>query len=137
MTKMQDYQLVVKERLFFTKKWFFIKLGQWFSMVRNLNPPVISQNVWIRESHYGTSIRWILYHSLHEPILFCFRIELRDDSWSRHVTSLEVFFNCIQIYFIVFVEYYRRNQNCRVGKIFFQRVTLWFQIGLWTNLIPN
>jgi hypothetical protein len=24
-----------------------------------------------------------------------------------------------------------------VGKIFFQRVTLWFQIGLWTNLIPN
>ena len=103
-------------KVFLRKKWFCIKLNQWFSMVRNLILPVISQNLWIRESDFGTSIWSIMHDSVHDPILFCFRIELSEAHGANALLLVKYFSTAFRSIFIVFVGNYRWNQKYRVGK---------------------
>ncbi len=110
------FDFFVEGNVFLRKKWFFIKLDQQFSMVENLNPLVISQNFWIRESHYGTSIWSIMYHSVHDPIFFCFRIELSEAHEADALPLVKYFSTSFRYSCIVFVGYYRWNQKYRVGK---------------------
>ena len=105
----------VKERLFYEKS-DFLKLDQWFSMVGNPNLPVISQNLWIRELHYGTSIRSIMYHSVHDPIVFCFRIEWSEAHGAGALLRVKYFATAFISICIVFIGNYRWNQKYRVGK---------------------
>jgi len=106
-------------KAFWRKKGVFIKLDQWFSMVGDLNPPVISKNLWIREPHYGTSIWSIMYHSVHDPILFCFGIELSEAHGVDALLLVKYFSTSFRSIFIVFVRNHRWNQKYRMGKIVF------------------
>jgi hypothetical protein len=108
-----------ERKAFWRKKWFFIKLDQWCSMLGNRNLPVISQNLWIRESHYGTPIRSIMYHSVHDRILFCFGIELSEAHGAGALLLEKYFSTAFRSIFMIFVGNYRWNQKYRMGEIVF------------------